>query len=343
MQPPERVAQELVDFLRAAASTVDIAVYDCALTGPVADTIGGCLRELTARGVAVRVGYYAGPHQNPIVRPPAGSSEAFLQSLGVPTRPIHGFQSLMHHKYVIRDARSPEAMVWTGSTNWTVDAWTREENIILRLPSTELAGRFAADFEELWRRGKLENTGARAAGAIASTYAGAPASLNVWFSPDGGIDMANAVAHAISAASRRILIASPVLTDGPILGALADAAHVRRVPIRGVYDRTQMEEALQQWAQTNHGGWKSAAFRYIVQTAGFASKRSTPYSPRSVHDYMHVKILVTDDTVFTGSYNFSRSGEENAENLLRIESKALADDCAAYIERLIARYGTGGM
>jgi phosphatidylserine/phosphatidylglycerophosphate/cardiolipin synthase-like enzyme len=57
---------------------------------------------------------------------------------------------------------------------------------------------------------------------------------------------------------------------------------------------------------------------------------------------MHVKILVTDDIVFTGSYNFSRSGEENAENLLRIESAAFANECASFIESLIARYGSGG-
>lgn len=308
----------------------------------MAQTVGSCLRQISSRGVAVRIGYYAGPHQNPLVRPPAGSSEEFLQGLGVPTRPIHGFQSLMHDKYVIRDAGSTQAAVWTGSTNWTADAWGREENLIVQVRSTELAGRFTTDFEEMWRRGKVENTGGKAAGPVPATYAGAPATVTVWFSPDGGVDMANAVAHAIAAASRRILIASPVLTDGPILGALADAAHLRRVPMRGVYDRTQMQEALQQWGQTNHGGWKSAAFRYIVQTAGFASKVSTPYAAGSVHDYMHVKILVTDDIVFTGSYNFSRSGEENAENLLRIESAAFANECASFIESLIARYGSGG-
>jgi phosphatidylserine/phosphatidylglycerophosphate/cardiolipin synthase-like enzyme len=338
-QPPEQVAQELLAFLQPATTSLDIAVYDCSLTGSLADTVGGAIRDLASRGVRVRVGYYAGPHESPVVAPQAGSSAGFLQMLQVPVRPIQGFQSLMHDKYVIRDAGTGNAAVWTGSTNWTADAWGREENVILRIDSDELAARYTADFEELWSRGKVENTGGDAGGQIQSSYGGGDAAVTVWFSPDGGIDMAHDVAHAISAAQTRIVVASPVLTDGPILGALADMVHTRRVPVKGVYDRTQMQQALQQWASVPHGTWKSAAFQYVAQTAAFASKASTPYAPGSVHDYMHVKILVADDTVFTGSYNFSRSGEENAENLLRIDSNALADACSSFVDRLIARYG----
>ena len=40
---------------------------------------------------------------------------------------------------------------------------------------------------------------------------------------------------------------------------------------------------------------------------------------------MHAKVTVCDDTVFVGSFNLSRSGEKNAENVLEIEDAALAD------------------
>ena len=33
---------------------------------------------------------------------------------------------------------------------------------------------------------------------------------------------------------------------------------------------------------------------------------------------MHAKVTVADDVVFLGSFNLSRSGEENAENVLEI-------------------------
>ena len=54
---------------------------------------------------------------------------------------------------------------------------------------------------------------------------------------------------------------------------------------------------------------------------------------------MHNKILVIDDTVVTGSYNFSRSAQFNAENILFIESRGLAERYSAYIDHLVEKYG----
>ena len=51
-----------------------------------------------------------------------------------------------------------------------------------------------------------------------------------------------------------------------------------------------------------------------------------------------LKVLVVDDTVITGSYHFSHSAELNAENLVIIESRALADAYGAYIDHLMEKY-----
>jgi phosphatidylserine/phosphatidylglycerophosphate/cardiolipin synthase-like enzyme len=72
--------------------------------------------------------------------------------------------------------------------------------------------------------------------------------------------------------------------------------------------------------------------------APFSGKHTTPYAPGSVHDYMHAKVTVADDVVFVGSFNLSHSGEENAENVLEIADKRLADELAAYIDTVRARY-----
>ena len=39
----------------------------------------------------------------------------------------------------------------------------------------------------------------------------------------------------------------------------------------------------------------------VLGGADFSGKRSTPYAPGSVHDFMHAKITVIDDVVFVGS------------------------------------------
>ena len=51
-----------------------------------------------------------------------------------------------------------------------------------------------------------------------------------------------------------------------------------------------------------------------------------------------VQLTVVDDVVFTGSYNLSRSGERNAENVLEIEDAALAERLAGYVDEIRALY-----
>jgi phosphatidylserine/phosphatidylglycerophosphate/cardiolipin synthase-like enzyme len=75
-----------------------------------------------------------------------------------------------------------------------------------------------------------------------------------------------------------------------------------------------------------------------VARAGLVGKNSTPYTPTGRHNFMHNKVLVIDDTVITGSYNFSRSAQFKAENILFIESAPLAGAYSVYIDQLIQKY-----
>ena len=54
---------------------------------------------------------------------------------------------------------------------------------------------------------------------------------------------------------------------------------------------------------------------------------------------MHAKVTVADDHVFTGSYNLSHSGEQNAENVLEIRDRDLAERLAGWIDEVRAPYG----
>jgi phosphatidylserine/phosphatidylglycerophosphate/cardiolipin synthase-like enzyme len=114
------------------------------------------------------------------------------------------------------------------------------------------------------------------------------------------------------------------------------------VKVDGIYDRTQMADVFQQWAQVAQNRWKIPALQEVISRAGLVGKNSTPYNPSARHDFMHNKILLVDDTVITGSYNFSRSAQYNAENILFIESAAAAARYSTYIDHLMEKYGSSG-
>lgn len=328
-QPASETADELVAFLSAARRSLDLALYDVALSDALAARVRGALMDAKARGVAVRLVYNV-DHAGPIPVPPPPSDGAFLRALDVPSRAISGVPDLMHHKYVVRDA----ATVWTGSTNWRDDAWTREENVIVVVDSAALARSFLDDFAQLWSTGSVERSG-----KVEPERTDVDG-LNVrpWFAPGRSRGMVHRFAQALGHATRRIRIASPVLTAGPILGTLAEIATDGRVDLAGALDATQMRQVLAQWDAEGRSQWKRHGVETVVTRATFSGKLSTPWAPDRVHDYMHAKIVVADDTVFVGSYNLSHAGESNAENVLEIADAALADRLVAYVDLVRERY-----
>ncbi len=327
----EEVAGWLVPWLSRAQRTLDLALYDVRLPGAVGDGVADTLRAAAARGGAVRIVFNHDKDRprKPLPPPPA-TRPPLLRALGVPLRAIPGEPDLMHHKYVVRDG----AAVWTGSTNWTLDSWTREENVIVTVESSGVAAAYTRNFEDLWTRTRVEGSGAFDAPA---TMVG-DVSVRPWFSPGRGPELSHRIAKRIGAARRRVRIASPVLTAGPILGTLAEVLAEGRVDVAGVSDATQVRQVFQQWRDNPASRWKGPLLARVLDGAPWSGKRSTPYRPGSVHDYMHAKITVADDVVFVGSFNLSRSGEMNAENVLEIVDAALAERMATFIDEIRARY-----
>jgi phosphatidylserine/phosphatidylglycerophosphate/cardiolipin synthase-like enzyme len=337
-QPAEKVAGELADFIGAAQRSLDIAIYDLNVTGGPADQVRAAIKGAAGRNVAVRLLYNV-DFPNPIpVPPPSQSDTAFIASLGVPTKPVSGVPDLMHHKYIVRDGTTDAATVWTGSMNWTNDSWTKEENVILKIPSSALAAEYSRNFGELWETGRVEGSGKYDLAGVPVIYQDSPVKAHVFFAPGRGRQMAHVIADRIAHARRRIRVCSPVITAGVILGTLGDLAKRPHPEFKGVYDRTQMAEVLGQWRVDPHATWKGPAFLAVSAAFPFASKVTTPYTPTSVHDFMHAKITVVDNTVFTGSYNLSHAGEDNAENLLALDSAPLADRFVKFVDSVFARY-----
>ena len=325
-QPAEQTAHALAEFVAASTQTLEIAIYDVNLPPELVDIVGDALRDADKRGVAIRFAYNLDHAKDVPVPPPPITNLEAMEKLPFPTEAIPGVPDLMHHKYVVRDAAS----VWTGSTNWTGDSWTREENVIVTVDSPAVAARYREDFEQLWTTRDVARSGKIDTAPVDG--------MRVWFCPGRGEKVAHRIAKAIGSARRRVRIASPVISSAPILGTLAQAASDGKVDLAGVVDATQIAEVLGQWHENGNAEWKAPLLRTTLTRAPFSGKVTTPYAPGSVHDYMHAKVTVADDTVFVGSFNLSHSGELNAENVLERTDAALADRLAGFVDEVRERY-----
>lgn len=340
---PATVAGLLAGFIAAAAVSVDVAIYDFRLSDTLGAPVVAALVDAADRGVTVRVGYDAGKPAHGTAATfaalqadpaPAGTaawvSEHFADTK-VATRAISAAPQLMHSKYVVVDATGGGAGVWTGSTNFTDDAWTHQENTIITVTSAMVAAAYAADFDAMWTTGVIKGTGV---GDTAITTVGST-SVGWDFAPGDGAAMDAADAAQVDAATTRVVVAAMVLTSHTLLAALV-AALARGVVVSGIYDAGQMNPIVAQWKKIPADAGVLADFQEVA--AHLAAKHSAPYSPTGVHNFMHNKTLVTDSLVTTGSYNFSANAERNAENQLHLAGPTLTDAFAAYITTIAAAY-----
>jgi phosphatidylserine/phosphatidylglycerophosphate/cardiolipin synthase-like enzyme len=325
-QQPGEIAHAIAAFLDAATQSLELAQYDFNLGEENKQIVGDAIRRAADRGVRIRFIYNV-DHGNPIPVPPPPEPDAVLiASLPVDAKAIAGIPDLMHHKYVLRDREA----VWTGSMNWTDDSWSRQENVIAVVHSEAITKAFELDFDQLWSTGDVSKSG-----FVDPRW---DSGIRVWMTPGHGEDISLRIAKLIRRARRRVRICSPVITTGPVLGTLAQVISDRTVDVAGCVDATQVREVIHQWRTNSTVSWKLPLLQHVM-TGPFTGKESTPYGDGTVHDFMHAKVTVCDDTVFVGSFNLSRSGEKNAENVLEIEDAAIADRLASFVDEVRARYG----
>ncbi len=146
---------------------------------------------------------------------------------------------------------------------------------------------------------------------LASTVPAADTGSPLWhvyFSPKGGCT--EAVVDVLSGSKSTVLVQAYSFTSAPIAKALVDA-HRRGVKIQVILDKSQKTE------------------KYSSLT--FFQNNGIPTFIDSRHAIAHNKVMIIDSqTVITGSFNFTKAAEEkNAENLLVITDKNLADTYTA--------------
>lgn len=235
-----------------------VAIYDLRLDAhePLFAPVVNALKNRAQAGVEIKIAYDHG-NANAAgigVDPAKTGTQVFLttnfQGTRVETKSItdrnrtHPDPRLMHSKYIVCDAGTPHASILTGSTNFTDDSWSFEENTIFEIASSDRAGYYETDFQELGASGDIESTGANDFGTV---MVGATP-IDVAFSPGEGDRVDPRVAQLVASAKQRIKISSMPISSHAVLDALQNAIRRNQVSeSAGIYDSTQMEQTIENW------------------------------------------------------------------------------------------------
>ena len=347
---PERTAQirevatRIARFISEARSTLDIAIYDFRLRDEAATIISDSLRERAKNKVVIRIIYDATTEPDGDIVPASSSAhleadkkapgtETFVRSFAdiAQIKGVTGYRALMHSKYLIRDGNADEAAVFLGSANYTNDSWGLQENNLLQLRSRPLASHFSKNFTGLFTTGKIAE---RPAVRDVDVIRVADVPVTVAFAPEQSPAIIKEIVGAITAARQRLLVASVVLSSGPILAALSEAID-RGMSCAGIYDGPQMDQVRRQWQAAPVGADKINTWDKVA--GHLVRKNSLPYD--QPHNFMHNKLVIADDVVVTGSFNLSNHAMGNAENVLLIHDAEIASKYEAYVRQLMAEYG----
>ncbi|MDP2907473.1 MAG: phospholipase D family protein [Nanoarchaeota archaeon] len=129
---------------------------------------------------------------------------------------------------------------------------------------------------------------------------------SVYFSPHGGCTQA--IVQEINQAKKSVLVQAYSFTSAPIAGALSEANKREGMKVEVILDKSQKTEKY--------------------SSADFLANSRIQVRIDSAHAIAHNKVIIIDEeTVITGSFNFTKAAEErNAENLLIIKDKKLAQE-----------------
>lgn len=286
---------QLAAAIGGARSTLDIAAYEFNN-----EILTEAVIEAHERGVRVRV----------VTDDEAGieDDETTLSRLIAAGIPVvdDDRTDLMHNKFVIIDG----SVVWTGSWNLTINGTYRNNNNVIRLRSRRAVENFQAEFDEMFIDRQFGPTSPANTPNPTFTQDGVP--IGIYFAPED--DVTTAMIDALRSADSHIRIMTFSFTLDDVRDViLAEAAS--GVQVEGIFDSLQATRPFSELIPLHCAGlpMRTDGGRFILH---------------------HKVFIIDDDTVVTGSFNFSANATEaNDENLLIIQDPVLAAQFIAEFER----------
>jgi phosphatidylserine/phosphatidylglycerophosphate/cardiolipin synthase-like enzyme len=290
--------QAVIADLNAAQRSIDIAVFDFDL-----DDLADALIAARGRGVQVRMVIDSENLEDAKVSKVAGR----LEQGGVPIA-MDDREAFMHNKFIVIDQR----IAWTGSWNMTINDTYRNNNNFIRMSSQLAAAAYRQEFEQMFdgtfgpRKSVFQRPQIRLDDAP----------LDIFFSPEDGV--AQHVLEQINNAQGSIRVMAFSFTSSEI----ADAIIERQAA--GVVVQVVMERQNASGTGAVFGRLESGGVNVLEDG--------------SCYILHHKAMIIDDQIVITGSYNFTNSAERsNDENLVIVSDPALARAFVEEFDRIYAQ------
>jgi len=302
---PENLAgsipEKLIELINSAQHTIHIASFEFNLT-PVAEA----LIAAHERGVEVQ---WVTDDEHGIDADEEDDHGQFemLEDAGIEIVD-DGRGALMHNKFWLFDGQ----VVWTGSTNITINGNFKNNNNVIIVRSTKLAEIYEREFQEMWTDGEFGPRSTSTLDQQSTTINGTPVQV-IFAAEDEAMDV---LIPMIQNTKENIRFMAFSFTHND-LGAAVLAQAEAGVDVSGIFETRGSET---EYSELGH-----------LFCAGHAVRQDG--NKRTFH---HKVFVLDGETVITGSLNFSdNANDSNDENVLIVHN---ADIAQLYLQEFDRRW-----
>lgn len=300
-RPNSEIVSRLVGYVDGTKTQLDVAAFEFDLDG-----VAQALVRAKKRGVAVR--WLTDDEYGLAVDKEAGHGQfRVLKQAGIPVKTDKG-KDLMHNKFIVFDNN----IVWTGSTNLTINGTQKNNNNVIVLESKKVAAIFERQFNEMWqgmfgmsRLSTLESQEL----VVNNTQ------VRVLFSPEDKVG--EKLVGLIAGAKKSVRFMAFSFTHEEMGKAMLNRAKVG-VDVQGIFETRGSETEYSELSK--------------FYCAGLPVRQDT--NPSAFH---HKVLVIDGETVVTGSFNFSNNADlRNDENVVILKNGDVAKE---YLGEFTMRWG----
>lgn len=304
------VDDTLIAYINRAKSELEIAIYNWDNSTLITSAVNAAY----LRGVKVRIIY------------DGSTSPMGTQTLNNGIKKLASPQgtnyTIMHNKFVIIDANTSnpnDAIVWTGSTNWTSSQLSTDANNVIIFQDQSLARGYKVEFDEMWGDTSVVSSANTALGKFGQfktnntphEYLIGGKRVEQYFSPSDNTN--SAILGALNTANSDLHSCNMLITRTDLAQKIASQTSANSLSSKVLLDDTTSA---------------TTQFNYIKNGVGVANASVDCHSWILHHKYVIIDQtnIASDPLVETGSHNWSTAGDtKNDENTVIVHDASIAN------------------